>query len=309
MLSDRDYMRTNRWAPQERGSVILPLIVLNIVVFLFCTYSGEGGDHLLNSLLLHPYYIRRFQLWRLVTYQFAHGGFTHILFNMWGLYLFGRLMERTLGSGRFLVLYLVSGIIGALTWLLFNWNDPVMALAVAADGTRMQVGMTTPSKLVSYVAEHGLTIEQISGGVIGASGSLFGVMTATAMAFPDLLVSLVFPPVTLRMRTMVLVYMLVELFACFTPGSSIAHLAHLGGALGGFLFMNRLRNPRSLSLWARLRYWWYRLRHPVGQFQGRVFYDNDELRRILSKVAHQGYASLTPHEKQILEEATDRLKR
>ncbi len=309
MLSDRDYMKPNRWAPQERGSVILPLIVLNVVVYLFSTLTGEGGEHLLDSLLLHPYYIHRLQLWRLVTYQFAHGGFTHILFNMWGVYLFGRLMERALGSGRFLVLYFASGIIGGVTWLLFNWNDPVMAIAVAEDGTRMQVAVASSSKLVGYVAEHGLSVEQLSGGVIGASGALFGVMTATAMAFPDMLVSLVFPPVTMRMRTMVLVYMVVELFACFVPGSSIAHLAHLGGALGGFLFMNRLRNTGRPSLLARLRYWWYRRRHPVGQFQGRVFDDNDEVRRILSKVAHEGYASLTPRERQILQDATDRLKR
>ena len=132
MLSDRDYMYRD-YGERRDISLILPIIVLNIVIFLFTQYGGNASSPILRNFLLHSYYIRHGQVWRLVTYQFLHGGFPHIFFNMWGLYMFGRLAEQTLGTRKFLVLYLLSGVIGGLAWLLFNWGGPIAA-TITVDG-------------------------------------------------------------------------------------------------------------------------------------------------------------------------------
>ena len=284
-------------------SVIMPLIVLNILVFLACKLFGETGQTLGNLLTLHPWYIRHGQLWRLVTYQFAHSDFWHIVFNMWGVYLFGRLLERGLGAGRFLTLYLTSGVIGGIAWLLFNWSHPIIAL-LSSEGATYSVGPVSMAKLDALLDERALQVSAIAGGVIGASGALFGVMVATAIAFPDLLVSLLFPPVTLKMRTMVIIYMLIEVFASFSASSNIAHLAHLGGGLGGFLYMDRLHRRAGYGgLFAAIGRWF----RGFGRKHANDTRQDEEIIRILSKIAKVGYENLTMDEKETLERASDQM--
>ena len=306
MLSERDYMtHRTRQGFFDGTSVIMPLIVLNILIFLACKLFGETGRTLSNLLTLHPWYIRHGQLWRLITYLFAHGDFWHIAFNMWGVYMFGRLLERGLGAGRFLTLYLTSGVIGGLAWLLFNWSQPIVAV-LSAEGANYPVGPVSMAQLESLVEEHSLHVSAIAGGVIGASGALFGVMVATAMAFPDLLVSLLFPPVTLKMRTMVIIYMLIEVLACFNTSSHIAHLAHLGGGLGGFLYMNRLRRQAGYGgLFATIGGWFRNFRQKRSHSAPR----DEEIMRILSKIAQVGYENLTQEEKETLERASDQMRK
>ena len=185
---------------RRQVSFILPLIALNVVFFLFT----QGSDRMGLLLAFQPRLVLRLEVWRLVTYMFVHGSFVHLLFNMWGLYLFGRLLEGELGSWRFLILYFVSGIIGALLWSVFNFNRNAI--------------------------------------LIGASGAIFGVVVATAMAFPDMRIMLLIPPIPMKLKTFCWVYIIIEVLEALFSTSSVAHLAHLGGALGGFLFINSLKN-------------------------------------------------------------------
>lgn len=273
----------------------MPLIVLNVIVFVCCRL-GSSGESLENILVLHPYYIRHFQIWRLFTYMFVHGDFFHILCNMWGVYMFGRPVERLLGTRRFLILYFVSGLIGALAWLALNFNNPFVAF-VSTHGGIGRVASENLAEVMRLAPDTKLLA--VSGSVVGASGALFGILVAAAMAFPNVLVSLIFPPVTMKLRTMVIIYMVIEIVQSFNAGSNIAHLAHLGGALGGFLFMRRLRQIPGMSIWSRIARLFRRENKNEGRFVNLEI-DRDEVLRIVEKMSKYGYDSLTPQEKRIL---------
>ncbi|PID60040.1 hypothetical protein CSB45_00690 [candidate division KSB3 bacterium] len=180
------------------------LIGLNVLIFFLLPKSGFWWQVALSS-----YGIKSLKLWQLVSYQFLHGSLTHLCFNMWGLYLFGRYVLKQMGTQRFLTLYFLSGISGALLWLLFNWNSRVP--------------------------------------VIGASGAVFGVMMAAALYFPEMRIMLLIPPIPLKLRTFVLIYAAIEIFSEFSAmQSGIAHLAHLGGFLAAYLYI-RLSSGESLG--------------------------------------------------------------
>lgn len=277
MYSDRSYSSRGRH-PQPAVSAVSAVIWVTVACFIlqwlsrdrFTLYTWLDGES-----------IRHHEYWRLGSYMFVHGGFWHILMNMWGLHLFGRMIEDRLGSSHFLNLYFISGVIGGGTWLFFNWDSPVP--------------------------------------VIGASGGLFGVMMAAAMLFPNERILLLIPPIPLRLKTFVGVYALVEVFSLGAQ-SGIAHLAHLGGLLGGFLYMHRVMpviSPRELfsRLRNRLRRRGWSL-HPDSSAKPPPAGDADagmptseEIDRVLDKIGEQGLNSLTPSERRILDKARERLRR
>ncbi len=179
--------------------VVRFLLVANILAF--------GLELVYGKAVLVPFALwplgDGFEPWQLLTSAFLHGGLLHIATNMYGLWLFGSDVERIVGSLRFLRLYFASVISAAIT----------------------QVIVTT------LLAQHIPTL--------GASGGIFGVLIAFAMIFPDRRLLLIFPPIVLRARTFVLVYAAIELFAGVTGAEAgVAHFAHLGGLLGGWLVMN-----------------------------------------------------------------------
>ena len=163
MLSDRDYFRSGnrRNYSINDGPIIKPLIFINVLVFLLCTVTDtvSEGPGLLSYIALRGQELMQGQIWRLATYMFAHGGFFHILFNMWGLFVFGMLVERTIGARHTLYIYLSSGLAGGLLWLAANF--------------------------------HSLN------SVVGASGALYGVIVAAAILYPQAPMQLLFPPITL----------------------------------------------------------------------------------------------------------------
>jgi membrane associated rhomboid family serine protease len=264
-------------------SVIKRLIVLNVAVFIFTLL---GGTEAIEFLGLSSGGLARFQIWRLVTYMFVHGGIWHLFFNMWGLYLFGTPVEQRLGPKRFLRLYLLSGVVGAGLWLLANWSHSRYLL-------------------------------------IGASGGVFGVMMAAAMSFPNMQILLLFPPIPMKLRTMVLVYAVIEASMAWrggnSMGSNIAHLAHLGGLLGAFFYMKHLgfQSPYRWfrNTWLKQKSAWNRrnLRvvppAPDDPYVTGLPRDiESETDRILDKIGTHGIQSLTPEERRVLEVARERLR-
>lgn len=288
MLNDRDYMHPSAGygrTGQDR-SVLKVLIWVNAIVFLL---SGFGNNTTLISLLmLHSELIRELQLWRLGTYMFAHASFSHILFNMWGLYIFGAPLERRLGGTRFLNLYFMSGMVGGVVWLLTNWHSRFP--------------------------------------VIGASGAVFGVMMAAAMTYPDQVIVLLFPPIPMRLKTFVAVYGGIEVVMALSAGGGrIAHIAHLGGILGGFLYMRRLAGPASGQGSGRRSILWRWRQFLAGRKRrgfdvtGESADDADtrgsdermsaEVDRILDKIGESGLSSLTAEERRTLDHIRDRLRK
>lgn len=300
MLSERDYMTG---AESRRVSCILPIIVLNGLVYLFCQF-GDGGIALQELLVLHPYYLKHFQLWRLVTYMFAHGSLTHILFNMWGLYMFGSLLERTMGFKRFLNLYFFSGIIGALLWCMFNWNDE--CTAVVQNGIHLY---SLPLEHLGEALENGFELKHVSGGCIGASGGIMGITVAAAMAFPDLEIMLLFPPVRGKLRKFIWVFIIIDVICAFEVSSRVAHLAHLGGALGAFLYMRRLC-PRESWLMRFLERFRSKnkvyMRGPNNMSVADAqFIGSEEVARVFEKANKVGLEGLTAEERAILKRVED----
>jgi membrane associated rhomboid family serine protease len=180
--------------------VVFFLIIVNVVCF---GIEALFQNSVITSFALWPLG-QGFAPWQLVTYAFLHDpdNLAHIAFNLYGLYLFGGDVERTLGSRRFAWLYLASVIAAGITQLIF-------------------ASLYRPS--VTF----------------GASGGLFGVMLAFALLFPKRQLMLIIPPVPIRAWALVLIYGAIELgTVLYGRNTGVAHFAHLGGMIGGFLVLS-----------------------------------------------------------------------
>lgn len=197
------------------------LIILNVVVFLAQRLlpQGIGGERMVDLFGLHFWKGQEFRIWQPLTYMFLHGGFDHLFFNMFALWMFGRVLEYDLGSKRFLTYYLICGVGAGLCNLGVNWIEFQNYL------TRY------PEQVVLREwADHVVTI--------GASGAVFGVLLAFGMFHPNDRIMLLIPPIPMRAKWFVVAYGLLELFLGVTQtGSHIAHFAHVGGMLFGFLLL------------------------------------------------------------------------
>jgi membrane associated rhomboid family serine protease len=153
-----------------------------------------------------------FEIWQLVTYGFLHGGLTHLFFNMFALYMFGGEIERLFGSRRFATYYLVCVIGAAIAQLVVISNVS---------------GPPVPT--------------------LGASGGVFGLLLAFGMAFPQRRIMLLFPPIPMPAWVFVTLYGLLELYLGVTgSGQGVAHFAHLGGMVAGFVLLMRWRGQRGV---------------------------------------------------------------
>ena len=174
------------------------LIIANVVVYLL---EMSGGGNVLSNFALWPG--SDFMPWQLVTYSFLHGSVTHIFFNMFGLYMFGSDIERLFGSRYFVAYYFASVVAAALLHL-------AVTFLIGAPPAPM----------------------------VGASGGLFGLLLAFGLYFPNRRVMLLFPPIPMNARTFVIGYGVVELVLGVTgTAAGVAHFAHLGGMLGGWLMI------------------------------------------------------------------------
>lgn len=189
--------------------VIFILLVTNGLMFALQQFEGFQG--LIHSLALWPIGspYGDFMPWQLVTYGFLHGDMTHILFNMFMLWMFGRELEHLMGSRRFLV-YFMTGVVGA----------GLIQLVVASF--------------------HG-------GGypTVGASGGVFALLLAFGMAFPNRMVMLIFPPIPMKAKYMVIMFGLLELYLGVSGSApGVANFAHLGGMLFGYMLLRYWASPR-----------------------------------------------------------------
>ncbi len=207
-MAQHVYQRRPVYDDSSIPTVIFVLLVLNGLAFAAQQYQ--------ESLLLYYFALwpvasvmPEFEPWQLLSYGFLHGSPTHIFFNMFGLWMFGRDIERLLGPARFLSYYLTC-VVGA--------------------------------------AAIQLLVASLQGGVyptVGASGGIFGLLLAYAMFFPNRMVMLLFPPIPMRAKYFVLFYGLMELYLGLSGRSpGVANFAHLGGMLFGFLLLQYWRVQR-----------------------------------------------------------------
>lgn len=209
--------------------VVKHLLIINVLLYLGTMLLGEPAQQTLVALVEEESGVsfsdwgrlrlamffptsEYFQPYQIVTHMFMHANLMHLFFNMYALFLFGPPLETLFGEKRFLVFYLLTGF-GALAlhMLVKYWE--------LSSGSVPEWGENVP--------------------VLGASGAVFGILVGFGMKFPDTILQLIFPPIALKAKYFVLIYIVIELFLGLNPYSSggVAHWAHLGGALFGFLII------------------------------------------------------------------------
>ena len=190
--------------------VTLALVAANVAVFLLQT----AAPGILIPFALWPIGAggrASFELWQVVTYAFLHGGLLHLGFNMFALYMFGSPVEQVFGGRRYLIYYFVC----------------VVSAAIAQLAVSAMTGAVYPA--------------------IGASGGVFGILLAYAIYFPRNRIMLLFPPIPMPARVFVIVYAVLELFFGVTgTEEGVAHFAHLGGLVGGFVMLQYWRGIDTL---------------------------------------------------------------
>jgi membrane associated rhomboid family serine protease len=231
--------------------VVKNIIFLNVLMFLadLAAQNIFGTD---LSMLLGLYFPKseQFMPLQIVTHMFMHGGFWHLFFNMYALYIFGQVLENVWGPKRFFIYYIICGLGAALTHetviaiqyaSMANNLSPENLHLVLNEGTalfKQSQGFTDPDMLKLQILLNTPTV--------GASGAIFGVLLAFGVLFPNTQLMLLLPPIPIKAKYFVMIYGGIELFLAVTqPGSNIAHAAHLGGMLFGFILLRYWRKTTN----------------------------------------------------------------
>lgn len=258
--------------------VVKNLLIINTLAFVAMLSLEKAGIDLTAILGLHYPGASHFRAWQFVTYMFMHGGFTHILFNMFALWMFGNVLENVWGPKRFLSFYMITGMGAGLTYIVW------ISFSVAPQLSLINHVIEDPSisNLSDLIAQHRFAVSQYSGTiwsdflqfqdnvkafelnphnnlaaqkivtylseykayflnqhvVVGASGAVFGLLLAFGMMFPNSLIYVYFA-IPVKAKWFVIFYGAAELFSGVynRPGDNVAHFAHLGGMLFGYLIL------------------------------------------------------------------------
>lgn len=251
------------------GGIVPPtikiLIIVNVAVFLLQQVAGRVITYYFGLI---PAMFWGGYIWQAVTYMFLHGGFWHIFFNMFVLWMFGRILEDIWGSKKFLTYYLVTGIGAGLIHAAIMPASPIPT--------------------------------------IGASGAVYGILLAFGITFPNQLIYLyfLFP---IKAKWLVMGLVVIEFLSSFNPASPVANVAHLGGMVVGFIYLKWPRWMRKVKQEAqhresekKMKVVWDR-REEMEQLQ-------DEVDELLDKVNQHGLDSLSARERQRLKEASKKLR-
>lgn len=210
-------------------TAIRNIIIINVLIMIM---TRLNGNFMYEKFALFYPTSPFFHWWQPLTHMFMHGGFWHLFFNMYTLYIFGSVLERVWGTKKFLIFYFVTGLGAAavhtgVEWLQMNhWMTQVAEGSVAAQAQIHALKMTP---------------------TVGASGAIYGVLMGYAMLYPDSIMTLIFPPISMKAKWFVLIFAAIELFTGVSGmGGGIAHFAHLGGLIFGFLLIMYWKKKRTL---------------------------------------------------------------
>lgn len=301
------------------------LLIINTICYLaYIVLSARGID--LNSVFgLHYIQASEFYIYQFVTYMFMHASFMHLFFNMFALWMFGGIIERTFGQKRFLIYYFVCGLGAALCQEV---SQAAMVYSLIADqgGTLSDLlHLSTPDRM----ALNGMT-------TVGASGSIYGILLAFGVTYPEERM-FIFPlPVPIKAKWFVLGYVAIELFMAMSQrGDGVAHVAHLGGMFFGYLLLRawnkksrtsfngwdgyEIKDNGGSTILGKIRRWLhldrndrtdddlnYGKKNTAAKNQKDWDYnaqnkrEEDEIDKILDKIRRSGYQSLTEEEKRKL---------
>jgi membrane associated rhomboid family serine protease len=235
-----------------RSFLSLPPVVKNIilinVIMLLATWAAKSvfGVDLTEVLGLYFPKSVHFEPYQILTHMFMHGGFLHLLFNMYALFLFGGILENVWGAKRFFIYYIVCGLGAALVYESVVYLQYQKAMSLISPD-QLQLVLNDGQ---AYLREGKVFADQtmkslqmiLNIPVLGASGAIFGVLLAFGVLFPNTQLMLLFPPIPIKAKYFVFGYGAIELYLAITqPGSNIAHTAHLGGMLFGYILIRYWR--------------------------------------------------------------------
>jgi len=299
--------------------VVKNLLIINGIMYLATVVFQSRGTEFVSIFGLHYFTAESFKIWQPITYMFMHGNFGHLFFNMFALWIFGAALENTWGEKRFLIYYFVCGIGAGLIQLL------VIGLQIDS------LSQNLPPEIVNYIIEKGKQLQYLPKGsfsyedakslfqlintpTVGASGSVFGLLLAFGMMFPNALLYVYFL-LPIKAKWFVIIYGALELFyGVAGTQDGIAHFAHLGGMLFGFFLIlfwnkeNRFFNFKMPSFKKKKNY-----KYTVStnyQYNPQYFTDEEhnlqkkqneeKINQILDKISKNGYDSLSKEEKDFL---------
>ncbi|MDO4728540.1 MAG: rhomboid family intramembrane serine protease [Bacteroidota bacterium] len=238
------------------------LIIINIIFFVGSLFVAQANAYLPMFYFENP----QFGFWQPLTSMFMHGGLTHILFNMFGLFMFGSLLERFWGGKKFLFYYISCGLGASLLHQVFNYiefhsaHDALTNLGVTPTEIQslLQFGSTQTSvSLTSEIQQSVNTLyKAFNTPVVGASGAIYGILVAFAYMFPEEKLMFFLIPIAIKAKFFVPGLLLIDLISGLNGGAflgqstGIAHFAHLGGAITGFIILvNWKKNQFKGSRW------------------------------------------------------------
>ena len=237
--------------------IVKHLLIINIIFFFA---SSVLGEIMYDLFAMHYPNNPNFFIWQPITHMFMHGDLTHIMFNMIGLWMFGTPLEQMWGKQKFIFFYISAGLGAVLLQTIIYHIDVVSVNQILSEyglskgeiDLFYETGRLNTS-LIQSIGEDRLFsgIQSFKALMVGASGALYGILVAFAMLFPNVQLMLLFPPIPVRAKYLVPILILFDLFFGFTSYSvgPIAHFAHIGGAITGFIMMwywkkNNFNNKR-----------------------------------------------------------------
>lgn len=302
------------------------LLIINVLAYLVGMLFGNMAGGFNDLFGLHFFLAPDFGVYQLVTYMFMHASLSHLFFNMFALWMFGCIVERTWGARKFLFYYMACGIGAGLLQEMAQFVQFYMLAAENIHGFSVSQIMT-----VAKASAVGINM----GTTVGASGAIYGILLAFGMLYPEERM-FIFPlPVPIKAKFFVVGYAAIELFMAFsTSGDGVAHLAHLGGMLFGFLLIRYWRRHPGRGynrvggrqFFDSMRSSWEQRTHrkadttnsfghtstrsngernPDWDYNARRRASQEEIDRILDKIRRNGYDSLTRDEKQTLFDASN----
>ena len=246
---------------QQIPLVVKNIIIINVLVFIIQNVLGSKVN-VDDLMALHYWQSPLFRWWQLFTHMFMHANIGHIFFNMFALFMFGRILENVWGPKRFLIFYLVCGIgaaichLGVLTFEYTRFHDAFMqyqqnpSFVSFAQFVKHYIPNATIGSMSNWDPRSSIQAIQdyythmTDEATIGASGAVFGVLFAFGYLFPNTELMLIFPPIPIKAKWVVTVYGLIELTQGLqnSAGDNIAHFAHLGGMLFAFILLRIWKN-------------------------------------------------------------------
>lgn len=226
------------------------LLIINVLMFIGTLAIGNGQTFYEWFALYFPKNDALFQPWQIVTHMFMHGSPSHILFNMIGVWMFGTAVERVFGGKKFLIFYLLSGLGAAIIMLSYYYfqYSPLEADIMASGFSPEEIKQTLSTNSITreITVDQKMKLQEMynifNSSMVGASGALFGVLVAFGMLYPNSEVMLIFLPIPIKAKYFIPGLIVLNLFSEFSGHSifgqsNVAYMAHIGGALTGFLLM------------------------------------------------------------------------